>query len=96
MGEAGDGDGGRGSAAAREEGGQLGMGGSGTGGGFGVWAMGLDDAEGGREGATPLREEAQGFSSWPHMLAPSPVVLPAERRTKGADVALAVFLGVEI
>jgi hypothetical protein len=48
VGEAGDGDGGRGSAAAwEEEGRRLGMGESATGGGFGD--VGVDDAEGGSD-----------------------------------------------
>jgi hypothetical protein len=87
---AGDGDGGRGSAVAREEGGRLGMGGSGTGDGFG----GVGDGRGrhrGREGATPLRKVARGFSSWPHMSVPSPVVLPADRGPRVRTLPLQSF-----
>jgi hypothetical protein len=48
VGEAGDGDGGRGSAAAwEEEGRRLGLGESAIGGGFGD--VGMDDAEGGSD-----------------------------------------------
>jgi hypothetical protein len=79
------------SPAWEEEGRRLGMGESATGGGFGMWAWMTR-----REGATPLREETRGCSSWPHVSAPSPVVLPAERRTTGAGVALTDFLGAEM
>jgi hypothetical protein len=42
-------------------------------------------------------EEARGFSNWPYVSAPSPVVLPAEHggQNHGGGVALTVFLGVD-
>jgi hypothetical protein len=91
VGEAGDGDGGRGSAAAREEEGRLGMGGSATGGGFGV--VGVDDAEGGSDavagGDAGLQQPA------PHVGA---IARGSTGRTAdhGCRRCLTDFLGVEM